>query len=118
MSAPLLAPLNGATRPMPIGYGYPGEHPFGFTVPEGKTSDTGYLKLFLSTTHVDLDWIEQPSPFKEQVNGHIGARAAGKLDASPIANIWDTLVASVTVVKEGHPLPTKLRSWYWPFWPR
>ena len=100
MSAPLPAPRNGTPTSIRIGYGSIGECPFEFIVPEGKESDTGYLKLVLSTKYVDLhEWVAQPSPFK--VEDNVDNRSGQQMNRSEI-DVWDALVASITVVTEAH----------------
>ncbi|KAF8489299.1 caspase domain-containing protein [Gautieria morchelliformis] len=42
-----------------VGYGAEGGDPVMFTLPQGKSTDTVFLKLFVSTTYVDLNIVEQ-----------------------------------------------------------
>ena len=46
-----------------IGYGDGGGVPYCYFLRENQNIDVGYLKLFLSTDHVDLSHVPQPSPF-------------------------------------------------------
>ncbi|KAF8491793.1 caspase domain-containing protein [Gautieria morchelliformis] len=42
-----------------VGYGAEGGDPVRFTLPQGKSTDTVFLKLFVSTTYVDFNIVEQ-----------------------------------------------------------
>ncbi|KAK7460550.1 hypothetical protein VKT23_009270 [Stygiomarasmius scandens] len=55
-----LGALNGELE---IGYGAGGSQPQSFYLPSGMDADVTYLKLFLTTEHVDLSRLERPSPF-------------------------------------------------------
>ncbi|KAF8879208.1 caspase domain-containing protein [Gymnopilus junonius] len=46
-----------------IGYGSGGVTPFSFVLREGHDVDVGFLKLFVSTKPIDLNFIPQGSPF-------------------------------------------------------
>ncbi|KAJ7909134.1 hypothetical protein B0H13DRAFT_2493885 [Mycena leptocephala] len=75
-----------ATR-CPVGYG-PGVPAFEFFLAEGKTPvDSGFVKLFISTEELDMDWIVQTSPFKSN-SGPSVRLAAGreKIDRGQSAN--------------------------------
>ena len=48
-----------------MGYGGSPFGPFWFTIPEEALNDLGFLKLFLSTSPVNMDSIVQSSPFGE-----------------------------------------------------
>lgn len=110
MSAPLPASLNGNSTSIQIGYGGFGEYPFEFILPEGKKSDTGYLKLFLSTKYVALhDWVAQSSPFEMEVNNN--DRTEQKTPRSE-TDVWDALVASITVVRE-EPAKSRPSAYQW-----
>jgi len=61
MAPPLRA--QNETSPVTVGYGAGGGFPFAFTFHENETSDSGFVKLFVSTTYVDLDWVTQLCPF-------------------------------------------------------
>lgn len=62
MAPPLLA--QNETGPITIGYGAGGGFPFRFSLPGDESSDTGFVKLFVSTVYIDLDWVAQPCPFQ------------------------------------------------------
>ncbi|KAJ7841777.1 hypothetical protein B0H13DRAFT_2365566 [Mycena leptocephala] len=63
MAPPLPAKSDSSTEPtrITVGYGAAGGYAFQFVIPEGMTSDTGFLKLFVSTKYLDLKRIEQPA---------------------------------------------------------
>lgn len=92
--APPLRAQDGANR-ITIGYGAGGGFPFTFSIPDNQTLDSGFLKLFVSTVYLDLEWIEQPSPFK-------CSQPTRKLEQRefPVIGAWD---AVVTVYVEGAP---------------
>jgi len=77
-----------------VGYGSVEDKPFTFgPLPEGKESDTGYLKLFVSTKYVDLHELEQ-SPFE------YARLKAGRVQGTTVADEWDALLASVTISRD------------------
>ncbi|TFK52885.1 hypothetical protein OE88DRAFT_1733873 [Heliocybe sulcata] len=51
-------------RSITIGYGESGAVAYSYSVPNGKDIDIGFLKLFLSTEHIDLSHVPQMSPFR------------------------------------------------------
>ncbi|KAJ7286518.1 caspase domain-containing protein [Mycena rebaudengoi] len=59
MLAPLPAPNGAEPTRVTVGYGAGGGYAFQFALPAGLRSDTGFLKLFVSTTYMDLTQIEQ-----------------------------------------------------------
>ncbi|KAF7337827.1 hypothetical protein MVEN_02005600 [Mycena venus] len=63
MSPPLIAKSKSKSEPtrITVGYGASGGYAFQFVIPTGLTTDTGFLKLFVSTTYLDLKRIEQPA---------------------------------------------------------
>ncbi|KAJ7890388.1 hypothetical protein B0H13DRAFT_2341019 [Mycena leptocephala] len=92
---PLPASPDGveATR-LPIGYG-PGVRAFEFKLSPGKTVDSGFLKLFVSTEQLDVDWIEQMSPFNRDVQPSAG-RLAGAHEMEGM-QVWDVIDAVITM---------------------
>ncbi|KAJ7509677.1 caspase domain-containing protein [Mycena galericulata] len=78
-----------------IGMG--GERAFEFSLPPGEMeSDSGFLKLFVATEHLTLDWIQQTiSPFDERYEG------TGRLDrkGEPMVHVptWDALTVVLTM---------------------
>lgn len=79
---------------LPIGYANGGYARI-FALPPGKTSDIGFVKVFLSTEPLNIDWIEQASPFDPRLEGS-GRLTGGQapLDLKPT---WDTLLATLTM---------------------
>ncbi|KAI0315079.1 caspase domain-containing protein [Amylostereum chailletii] len=77
-------PSGGA---LTIGYGAGGERPVNYFLREGQSVDVGYLKLFLSTDHIDLRELKQDSPFD-------GWRASHRKPRRP-TSIWDTMLVTV-----------------------
>jgi hypothetical protein len=80
------------------GYDAGSGYAFTFTLPPGRSSDTGFLKLFASTNNVDLDWIAQISPLDPAFSAPASrARLAWQVETQD-TNIWDAWVAAITVV--------------------
>jgi hypothetical protein len=72
----------GARTPEhPVGYGSAGADAFEFSLDDGVVSDIGFLKLFVSTTYVDMMALEQLSPF-DTIPG-------GVKTTPPSLEIWD-----------------------------
>jgi hypothetical protein len=63
MAAPLARKANEEPSKLPVGYGSPGGQAVEFSLADGVTSDVTFLRLFVSTTYVDMTAVEQPSPF-------------------------------------------------------
>ncbi|KAJ7138008.1 caspase domain-containing protein [Mycena epipterygia] len=88
----MLPPLGVKCSPEPtritVGYGAGGGYPFRFTIPEGMTFHTGFLKLFVSTKYLDLKRIEQP-------------KAGGGKNSHAMDNeVWGALDVAVTKFTE------------------
>jgi hypothetical protein len=56
---------NGGT----VSIGMVGEKAFQFVLPAGVSSSSGFVKLLVSTQYLDLDWIQQTSPFHAVFEG-------------------------------------------------
>ncbi|KAJ7289161.1 caspase domain-containing protein [Mycena rebaudengoi] len=89
-----IAPLrsNGGT----VTKGMGGDRAFQFALPPNVTSSSGFLKLFVSTEHLNLGWIKQDkSPFEPSFVG------TGRLDAMPKplaqASKWDAVRVVLTM---------------------
>ncbi|KAJ6622143.1 caspase domain-containing protein [Mycena sp. CBHHK59/15] len=97
MSPPLAASADGivATR-LPIGYGT-GGYAFEFFLPEGKSMDTGFLKVFVSTEYLDMEWITQKSPFSPDYEPH--GRLGGGRETVEKGQVWDAFHSVVTMTK-------------------
>ena len=90
MSPPLPAYQPESPTLIRVGYGSVEDKHIKFgPLPEGIESDTAYLKLFVSTTYVDLHELEQ-DPFD---------LARLKVEQVPrtLIDQWDALLASITV---------------------
>jgi hypothetical protein len=87
------APLQGSNTKVTIGYGAGGGDALEFFLEQGQTSDTGFIKLFVCTEHVDMSWIPQESPFERS------ERKARKKTAQ--CSTWDTQTATVRVFRNG-----------------
>ncbi|KAI9461121.1 caspase domain-containing protein [Boletus coccyginus] len=64
-SSTMLAPLkrrnpDGAPSLLAVGYGGFGTDPIEFYLPPGCQTDSGFLKVFLATTHADMANVAQP----------------------------------------------------------
>ena len=79
-AATMDAPL-AARSALPVGYGEANIDALEFSLADGVTSDVGFLRLFVSTTYVDLAILEQSSPF-------LAARGGRKAKPPP-EEIWD-----------------------------
>ncbi|KAJ7476217.1 caspase domain-containing protein [Mycena latifolia] len=91
------APLkrNGGT--VTIGMG--GERAFQFALPLGEKKSSGFLKLFVATTFIDLDWMKQPvSPFDPKYKGI--DQLDMQLETLPEVPKWDALKIILTMVDE------------------
>lgn len=60
----MLAPLkqinaNGTPSLFPLGYGGFGTNPIEFFLPPDRKADSGFLKVFLTTTYVDMTNVAQ-----------------------------------------------------------
>jgi hypothetical protein len=90
MSPPLPAYQPQSPALIRVGYGsVEGAHITFGPLPDGVESDTGYLKLFVSTKYVDLHELEQ-APFGR-------ARLTAGLVQRTVMDHWNALLASVTV---------------------
>ena len=74
------------------GYGPGGGYPIKFSLPPGESSDTCFLKLFVTTEPVDLNGIVQKPPWNEDSTTRRGCMVLESI-------IWDAWVAAITVVE-------------------
>lgn len=58
-----VAPL-GANSKMAIGYGTDGWNPLAFEFDKEQQIDVAILRLFISTSYIDIDSVELTSPFE------------------------------------------------------
>ncbi|KAJ7509662.1 caspase domain-containing protein [Mycena galericulata] len=92
--AHVLAPLRSHGGTVTIGMG--SERAFEFSLPPGElASSSGFLKVFVATEYLDIDWIQQISPFDEKFEG------TGRLDwkREPMVHVpkWDALNVVLTM---------------------
>ncbi|KAJ7616623.1 caspase domain-containing protein [Roridomyces roridus] len=102
MAAPL--PARGDSNAPParitIGYGTGGVYAFQFVVPDGINTDTGFLKLFVSTTYLDLESIEQAAAVDVSVGQGRGEEAGRPLAIGE--GVWGGWDFPITIfVEEG-----------------
>lgn len=81
------APLekNGGT--LSIGYGNNGTLPFAYFLRPNQLVDVGFLKLFLSTSPIDLSALPQPTPFNITRSGVNFSR--------PAVDTWGTILIPI-----------------------
>jgi hypothetical protein len=98
-------PLKAKSGPEPtritVGYGAGGGYAFQFVIPEGVTSDTGFLKLFVSTKYLDMSGVEQPAA----ADTVIGGRDSHAERLVMAVEIWSAVDAVVTMFIEEPPSP-------------
>ena len=93
MAAPLPARhKNKGPSELKIGYGQADVEAFQFTLADGIPADVGFLKLFVSTTYVDMSILEQQSPF---LVAHGGSRMK-----PPVMDIWDAWTYVLKMVRQ------------------
>jgi len=81
-SAPLAARYrDGRPSELSVGYGEANVDASRILITRGRDLDVGFLRLFVTTTYVDMTVVEQSSPF-------FAARGAKKMRPPPL-NIWD-----------------------------
>ncbi|KAH9923562.1 caspase domain-containing protein [Fomitopsis serialis] len=98
------APLprrNGDGEPgrLTIGYGAGGTDSIRFSLPVNVKKDTGFLKIFVSTSYVDMRSIEQNSLVKRKDRG------ADKVEL-PFSDTWVSSVYVLTCCEREQPAPS------------
>ena len=78
-----------------VGYAADGYDPIIFFLRKGE-SDTGFLKLFVSTKYRDLEVIAQEPPFTTFSRGV-------KKRESRDANVWGSWISAITVTSSSVP---------------
>ena len=78
-----------------IGYGH-GAPAFMFEPTAGR-EESGFLKLFVSTEHLDMRWIEQNSPFARDFVPSGSGRLDGERETVEKGQAWDAFHAVVTI---------------------
>ncbi|KAJ7879014.1 caspase domain-containing protein [Mycena olivaceomarginata] len=99
LSPPLLRRSSPTAEPtrLTVGYGPAGGYAFQFVVPEGVPSDTGFLKLFISTAYLDLRCIEQPAAVDVVYDGGREARGHPWAGIEEAGEMWGALDVAVTM---------------------
>ncbi|KAI0313035.1 hypothetical protein OF83DRAFT_1176058 [Amylostereum chailletii] len=80
-------PTIPAHESLTIGYGTGGARPLNFFLRAEQKVDVGFLKLFISTEHVDLGHIAQDSPFEDG--------RANAIREKPRVSVWDTMLVAM-----------------------
>ncbi|KAI0962768.1 hypothetical protein AcW1_000051 [Taiwanofungus camphoratus] len=88
--ARMMAPPLKRMQAVTVGYGAGGGDPIEFELNQHDESDTGFLKLFVSTFYVDMDHIAQPSVFE----GLWTRKATRKAEEFSMCGSW---VMTITV---------------------
>jgi len=81
---PPISPRGSLT----IGYGSGGSPPFNYFLREEQNIDVGFLKLFLTTEHVDFSNVPQLSPFN-------GDNRGGQIMQLKPISLWDSILVTV-----------------------
>ncbi|KAJ7429953.1 caspase domain-containing protein [Mycena galericulata] len=89
------APLKKEGGVVTVGMGSEPAFHFPGTLPPGVSSSFAFLKLFVSTQHLDLEWIQQETPFDPEFQG-TGRLVAG---LEPFTDLpwWDSLKVILTL---------------------
>ncbi|KAJ7464405.1 caspase domain-containing protein [Mycena latifolia] len=91
------APLKKNGGAVTVGMG--GELAFQFALPPGEKKSSGFLKLFVATTFIDLDWMKQTvSPFDPKYQGT--DRLDMQLETLPEVPKWDGYSVVLTMTDE------------------
>lgn len=77
--------------PLPLNYGDAGGIPLAFEVPDRQTFDAGFLRIFLSTRHIDLSKVAQDALVRP---GYAMGAVIVK-DLWPVADLWDAITIPV-----------------------
>jgi hypothetical protein len=95
-----MPPLPRGSR-MTIGTGTVGSEALAFALHDGEPYNSGFLKLFLSTAYAPMNLVEQGSPTSAQQPLFDVSPSVGKSEVTPPKELWDTMMACVTVVRGG-----------------
>jgi len=107
---PVYLPDPAATTPplprgskMTIGTGTVGSEALAFGLHDGEPYNSGFLKLSLSTAYAPMNLVEQGSPTSAQrpLLDVFPSAIVGKSEITPPKELWDTMMACVTVVRGG-----------------
>ncbi|KAI0786679.1 hypothetical protein C8Q75DRAFT_808204 [Abortiporus biennis] len=83
-----------------IGSGTLDSEALSFTLAEGADTGAGFLKLFLASTFTPMTFIEQGLP-ASTVFKSAKQWDTGSIDEKAPAELWDSIMACVTVVRKG-----------------
>lgn len=87
-----------------IGYGSGGAPPFQYFLRKGQNIDLGFLKLFLTSTYVDLSSIVQESPFGGG-GGDVRKILEDKTVVQmPLHSTWDQVMIAVVQKRASLPM--------------
>lgn len=89
----MAAPLQPG-KLVTVGYGAGGGDPIDFYLPDDGVSDTGFLKLFVSPTYVDMEWMIQDEFFHTTSTRGTGSQGFENKG-------WGAWIAAVTVTAPG-----------------
>lgn len=93
MSPPLpRKEATGEPSTLAIGYGASGTDSLRFSLPPGCKVDSGFLKVFVSTSYVDMRGIQQGSALDRYSRNTI----TDKKGSTDLAGLWDELVYVLT----------------------
>jgi hypothetical protein len=100
--AAVMPPLPRGAK-MTIGTGTVGSEALAFALNDGEPYNSGFLKLFLSTAYAPMSLVEQGSPTASGPRPllDVSRAVAGKSEVAPPKELWDTMMACVTVVRAG-----------------
>ncbi|KAJ7476186.1 caspase domain-containing protein [Mycena latifolia] len=95
------APLKKNGGAVTVGMG--GELAFQFVLPPGEKKTSGFIKLFVATTFIDLDWMKQTvSPFDPKYQGT--DRLDMQLETLPEVPKWDAFKVILMMLDETKPM--------------
>jgi len=97
MDPPLPQPQGRDPMKLTVGYGAGGGDPFEFTLNPGEQSDTGFLKLFVSTKYVDMECITQKL---DCITSKMIPRKMQRKKVD-LTRVWGAWVAAINVSASG-----------------
>ncbi|KAF7376246.1 hypothetical protein MSAN_00039900 [Mycena sanguinolenta] len=102
---PLTARSHDSVEPtrITVGYGASGGYAFQFVIPDGVTTDTGFLKLFVSTSYIDLRRIEQPAAVDFVNTKEADSESPRRRPRLEDAEMWGALDVAVTMYTDDAP---------------
>jgi Caspase domain len=107
---PIYLPDPAATPPLPrgaemtIGTGNVGSEALTFTLNDSEPYSSEFLKLFLSTAYAPMRLVEQGPPISvlQPTESRVfDVSRPGELELSPPKELWDTMMACVTIIRGG-----------------